>query len=78
MDSIFSSLIIPAQTKLLVGGGVSRNHPVHPSVQISYKSNFSLMNEPVLMKFYTVATRGFAWRRIISTKKISRKIIERV
>ena len=58
MDSIFSSLIIPAQTKLLVGGGVSRNHPVHPSVQISYKSNFSLMNEPVLMKFYTVAVNN--------------------
>ena len=58
MDSIFSSLIIPAQTKLLEGGGVSRNHPVHPSVLMSCKSNFSLMNEPVLMKFYTVAVNN--------------------
>jgi len=63
-----------------VGEGVSRNHPVHPSVQISYKCNSSLMNEPVLMKLDTVAVnnRGFAWRIIISTKTISRKIKEYV
>jgi len=37
------------------GSGVYRNHPVRPSVQKFYNRNFSLTNEVILMKLYTVA-----------------------
>ena len=44
-------LFITLQTCLL---GVYRNHLVRPSVHMYCKLNFSLMNEPILMKLYTV------------------------
>jgi len=34
--------------------GIYRNHPVDLSVNIYCKLNSSLMNEPILMKLYTV------------------------
>ena len=57
-------LEIPSQQSLIRPphkqrwGGVYRNDPVRLSVCISYSSNLSLINEPILMKLYTVCRTG--------------------